>query len=184
MMRYALSICLGLIVLGLVVEGGAGGEYTVDGPACLPGYMLGVVKGKVRLLAKGGRGGVDWVLKKGEEEGILIKVLSERSSDINGQWNGWYLSYDPEGKDPEVIVTEKPGPGSYWKVYYNAHGSAVTGITAKNGKFKGWKINMGAVAEPRAWRDRYGKPFLVYSAVLDRHPRGGAPLFTFKHIAP
>jgi hypothetical protein len=169
-----------VLLAGLVValasflakSGGAAELYRIEGPAALPRRQLGVVDGKVYMVECQSR---DFTPKRSftwkvevaspREKGVLIRFVSSSRDD---KFYGWYLSYDLEGKDPRVILTEQAGSGSYWQVDPRGNRS-VQGIAAKNGKFKNWWLHVGDGLET--------------DAVLDRNPPV-PPVFTFIRHSP
>jgi hypothetical protein len=72
---------------------------------------------------------------------------------------GWYLSYDPEGKDRHVFLREKAGAGSLWAVGLNTHLAKAPFdrfILAREGKVRGMWLDVGGKA--KELKDREGKP--------------------------
>jgi hypothetical protein len=174
MRRFLLPAALSLAVQALLVTGGrAFDRYSVEGPAGLPGYGLGVVDGKV-CLVEATAASHDWYLRD-KEKGTLIRLLTASKRD---KYSGWYLSYDVKGKDKRVFLTKEPGPGSYWKVSVGGCSSR-SAVSATAGKLKGWYLNLG---EAEALKDAEGKSFTAYRAVLERNPKP-LPLFTFKRFS-
>jgi hypothetical protein len=59
---------------------------------------------------------------------------------------GWYLAYDPEGKDPRVKLVPKLGPGCYWTWIEQEKVSQPTGFyrpcaaRPAHGRMKGWAL--------------------------------------------
>src|SRR5205823_3157027 len=140
--------------------------YRVEGPAGLTGYGLGAIDGKVRLVkAPANR---DWVLVYYRDKGYQIR---RRTGSQLDKHYGWYLSYDVEGKSKAVVLTKKPGPGSWWKV--SPH-SKRTSISAKSGKLEGWDLDVGEAAQ--TVKDGEGRTSTAYSAQLSHNARR-PPLF-------
>jgi hypothetical protein len=152
-------------------------EYRIEGPAGLPGYQLGIVDGKVRLVKRHSPGSVDWVLETDKDKGVLIRLPR---GGWREKYSRWYLSYDVEGKDKEVFLRKEAGPGSSWHV--DPQGDKSTdAIAPHHGELKGWFLNAGDGAE--TLKDNDGKEFTAYKAVLDRTSRP-IPLFTFTRLSP
>lgn len=95
---------------------------------------LGVVGGKVRW-SNAGEGAFDWGITK-TARGYTIQVTG-------GKWGGWYLSYDPTGKDKAVFLTKGPTAGSYWGIGHVGN-PGTTPVWAKAGPLKGWSLDRGA----------------------------------------
>jgi hypothetical protein len=147
--------------------------YGIRGPNGLD-RELGAVDGKVRLV-HGDATGRDWTLREDGDKGFLIQVK-------NGKWRGRYLSCDPTGKEAEVFLSDKPTPGSYWKVARNGGGeSPGYTIQATAGRCAGWYLDVGGEAEQQV--DARGKPYVAYRVIVSEKPRR-VPKFTLESIAP
>jgi hypothetical protein len=152
-------------------------EYRIAGPAGLSGYELGLVDGKTRLVPQNSQGSVDWVLEWVKGQGVLIRLGPESSGEKHSRW---YLSYDVEGKNKEVFLREKPGPGSYWHV--DPRGDHSTdAIAAIDSQGTEWFLDVGENAETVKVNEGYETS--AYKAVLDRTSRS-VPLFTFTRLSP
>jgi hypothetical protein len=153
--------------------------YGIDGPNTLgQDYFLGVVKGKVRLV-KDGDGRRDWVFKE-TPNGTLIHLEPSKTY----KYGGWYLSFHLKGKRKEVFLSKKPGPGSYWSVGRNGTAKDLPytrTFNAAAGKLKGWTLSAGPKAQKL--KDRNGRPFRAYRAVLKKNPKP-VPRFYVFSIAP
>jgi hypothetical protein len=106
------------------------------------------------------------------------------NSGWSTKWQGWYLGYDPQGKDKAVILLEKPGPTTYWGVGKNS----VLGkepytylINAHGGKLDGYYLSVGDKAEEL--KDLQGKPFTAYRVVLSPNPKP-IPRFSIFEVSP
>jgi hypothetical protein len=64
-----------------------------------------VVDGEIRLTEIGAAA---WLLNKEKDDRTTIQVLFE------GEWNRWYLTYDPEGKKEGVFLSKTKGAGTQW----------------------------------------------------------------------
>jgi hypothetical protein len=141
-------------------------------------YYLGVVDGEVRLV-KGGTARRDWDFVR-EKAGTLLRM----NSAYPDPRDGWYLGYDPQGKDKAVILLEKPGPTTYWSVGKNS----VLGkepytyvINTNGGKLDSYYLSVGDRAEEL--KDRQGKPFTAYRVVLSLSPKP-IPCFSIFEVSP
>ena len=95
---------------------------------------LGVVGGKVRW-SNAGEGAFDWGITK-TARGYTIQVTG-------GKWGGWYLSYDPTGKEKRVFLSQAPTAGSFWGIGHVGN-PGTTPVWAKAGALKGWSLDRGA----------------------------------------
>jgi hypothetical protein len=175
-MRKRFLMAPGLV---LCLAGAAAAEdfpdpmYGIRGPNGLD-RELGVVEGKVRLV-HGDATGRDWTFQEDGDKGFQIQLK-------NGKWRGWFLTCDHTGKAAEVFITEKPAPGSYWKLTRVKAGEpAAYTIQAAAGKFAGWYLDVAGEAEQQV--DSRGKPYIAYRVTLTEKPRP-IPKFTIETIAP
>jgi hypothetical protein len=91
-------------ILALAPAVAAADNYAVSAAGKDP-RGLAVVGGEVRWTATGDS---LWHIERAGK-GYTLRVST-------GKWKGRYLSYDPDGKDRELFLSEKPTAGSYWEV--------------------------------------------------------------------
>jgi hypothetical protein len=139
---------------------------------------LGVVGGDVRVVSSEPEF-YDWELNVITETPRTIRVLRPEN------WSGWYLAYDPEGKDNGVFLARKSGPGTQWvltKVRGKGEGLHVYAIQPASGKSKGWYLDIAAEGEKL--KDKEGKPFTAYPVFLAEQPKHLPKGATILEIAP
>jgi hypothetical protein len=175
-------VCTALTLTALALVGGAACAIDLRGikgpPEVGTDYYLGVVNGEARLV-KSSTAASDWEFVR-EKEGTLLRMDSGRST----KWEGWYLGYDPQGKDKAVILLEKPGPTTYWSVGKNdvlGKEPYTYAFGTKGGKLDGYILSVGEKAEEL--KDRQGKQFTAYRVVLSRNPKS-IPRFYVFEVAP
>jgi hypothetical protein len=151
-----LGLALGLSVLA---SSAARAEWH-DIAGSEKGHLV-VVEGKVRLARSGPPDSFEgWDLFAGGGE-RKIKVRSE------DRWSGWYLAFDPQGKDPKVTLARESGPGTVWQLT-RAKGFLSYTLQATRGKYKGWYLDAGK-AETVVGKS--GKKHTHYEAVLVKEPK-------------
>jgi hypothetical protein len=100
--------------------------------------------------------------------------------DSRDKWDGWYLAFDPDGKDPKVTLTRKEGAGTEWKRAHVKGTAAKYTIQATKGKYKGWYLGAG---KAHTVKGKDGKKYTDYEAVLEKDPK--KPLkFSIYEVAP
>jgi hypothetical protein len=58
---------------------------------------------------------------------------------------GWYLSYNPTGKDKRVFLSKAPAAGSCWDLdHLSEPGKWDTHVWAAAGALRGWSLDRGA----------------------------------------
>jgi hypothetical protein len=102
-----------------------------------PGHgALSVVNGKVYSTTTGD---MDWHITK-TAKGYTFRVAG-------GKWDGWYLTYDPDGKKKPVFLSKEPIAGSYWKSGGPPDRPGTSWIAGQSGKVEDWHIDRGEEAE-------------------------------------
>jgi hypothetical protein len=120
MTRFLLPACF---VLCLPDPAPATDDDQVYGIAS-PRGELGAVRGKAGVF-RTGAADVDWYLKDQGRRGTHIRLAS------SGKWGGWYLTFDPTGKDKTVRLAPRPGPGASWVLHKVAGGAGTTTYTVE-----------------------------------------------------
>jgi hypothetical protein len=174
-----LRACLVVAVAAAAAPGAWAVEvYGINGPPELgDDYYLGLVKGQVRLVKDLDR--VEWKFER-TGRGVLIRADVGKGL----KYHGWYLSYDPAGKDKGLFLSKEPTAGSYWAVVKNtAEGGQpyVHSFHAKAGRLSLWTLSVGDKAE--RLKGRRGRPYTAYKVVLKRDPRP-VPRFYLIEVAP
>jgi len=118
---------------------------------------LAIIDGKLQWCKTGK---VLWVIK-GTRMGDTIQVASR------GKWEDWYLTYDAEGKDRTVKLSEKPTPGSYWKV--GNKNARPTFLTAAGGKVEHYSLDRGEEVEKVKGND--GQMYRAFKVILAEKPK-------------
>jgi hypothetical protein len=165
------------------IPGLALGLAVLAAPAAqaLPHAITDSAKG--RLLARDGKvwlassdlpsGFEGWSLARRGGTGAIPLVSGDR-------WDGWYLAFDPEGKDPKVTLARREGAGTQWKRTHVKGTAAKYTIQATKGKYKGWFVGAG---KAHAVKGKDGKKYTDYEAVLEKDPK--KPLrFSIYEVAP
>src|SRR5207253_2829535 len=145
MTRSLRAVCRALALGALAPPLAWADQSVIEG---LGHLEVGDAGGDVRLV-KGGATGRDWELRLWDGATAIRLASGDRA--------GWYLAYDPAGKDPGVFLTRRRGPGTEWKLAKARGGPAAYTIRAAAGGYEGWYLDAGGEAERLG--DVNGKPY-------------------------
>jgi hypothetical protein len=150
------SAWIALALLALIGGRLQADRYGISAPA----GSLSVVDGMVYWTKTGDR---DWKIDK-TTKGYTFRVAG-------GKWDGWYLTYDPEGKKNTVFLSKQPVAGSYWKSGGPPDRPGASWMAARSGKVEDWHIDRGE--QPEKIKGPRGRlpDLTAYNVILAAKPK-------------